>query len=74
MTVDNQKFCCICIGSESINSKVSREFRCIVVSSPDEAHHDSQLPVTFLNRFDKQYLDSWVSEEIGVGTLWKEKY
>ena len=79
LTVDNQKFCRICIGGESINCAISREFRCIVVSSRDEAHHDakdtnSHLPVAFLNRFEKQYLDSWVLEEIGVGTLWKEKH
>ena len=72
LNVDNQKFCKICIGGESISCQIHHTFRCIVVQSRDEAHHESNntddwTPVAFLNRFEKQYLDPGLLQQYGIG-------
>eukprot|EP01084_Bolivina_argentea_P280910 480502_1 len=81
LNVDGQKFCRICIGGESIRCQIHQTFRCIVVAPRHEAHHLTSntgdfIPVAFLNRFEKQYLDPKILLEfgIGMGDLWTQKW
>ncbi|ETO28711.1 hypothetical protein RFI_08416 [Reticulomyxa filosa] len=88
-TIDNQKFCylffcfelyCrICVGGESIRCRIAKKFRCAVVVSKAEAHHEAQeskyhVPVAFLSRFEKFYLDPTLLEDYSLDPLWKCKW
>ena len=63
LNVDSQKFCRICVGGESIRCRIAKTFRCVVVTTREEAYHlnksepDTHIPVAFLNRFEKYCLD-----------------
>jgi hypothetical protein len=63
ITIDDMRFCMICVGGDSIRCRIDDNFRCIVVVARDEAHHsrsvdaDKHTPVAFLNRFEKVNID-----------------
>ncbi|ETO22355.1 hypothetical protein RFI_14843, partial [Reticulomyxa filosa] len=38
--VDGQKYCRICLGGESVRCRIAKNFRCVVVVSSQEAHHN----------------------------------
>ena len=84
--VGNQTFCRIYFGDKSINCPISPQFRCIVVMSRNDAHHEVadvnyHVSTKLLNRLEKHYLDSWMLERNGIPvhvgcsqSLWTTKY
>lgn len=51
LVINNNRFCRICMGGESIRCKVDEKFKCIVVCSQLEAHH--QVSKIYLFSYQK---------------------
>eukprot|EP01083_Nonionella_stella_P272242 923023_1 len=81
LNIDDQKFCRICIGGESITCRIHPSFKIIVVVPTTNAHHighrDHHTPTAFLNRFEKAYLDIDLLQRIGIDAnkqIWDQKW
>eukprot|EP01084_Bolivina_argentea_P273178 465269_1 len=78
LTIDNQKFCKICIGNESILCKINPKFKMIVIVPTEEAHHTAKdknvhTPPKLLQLHEKVYLDTTILKKIGFGNNWQKK-
>merc|ERR1711953_659939 len=54
--IGKRLYCRIAMGAESVICQVHPHFKCIVVANKNDAY-TGNIPVAFLNRFEKQVID-----------------